>query len=583
LNGKDDEYNPDRNREDTRVLSLETPEINTMTENTNNPQSCHIFTFPFKWDFKPKGKSSEETDFSKRTSLKDFHDILLHPHSPWQENLFKITGSPDFNEYIYFYDFARDVIFPKEKESEIFRQYEYIITPGTQPVYKIKTIDSSEPYELNIEKILLTIYFTGVGILSFHLENHHHPEFKDILRINEFGRRLYPQFLADRADGCTKNVKSSFLADSLEVCIDSTKNFKEDFSHFDTIANVDRNPHVLSHTIMGLLGDSFYTVEPGKEEKGIVISPILDDRMFVLCQLADRTLCETLAKYDAKSETYGYVKNDDWFKLVFVDTKFPSCNSIPMKKKLLMEHTYDRWIGTKWSSLFGVTRYSFILSNDDPGTFVKGHFKTMYFRMVQLALVQRASILRFSAEATRIADMKDPGNTTEKVSELQKKYLQFINKIYFREVTAFEQGIDLYGKIIGVMKIERDIKQLDQEIEELRHYASLWEEKRHNRQLHLLTILGSLFLIPGFIVGFFGMNLFSGQLDVTAPGKLWVILGGIALVSFLTWLIITIRTQWQEKTGPLKTLVLTLLLAGVVYFLVILVSGVLFTLMGVQP
>jgi hypothetical protein len=550
-----------------------------MTDTTINPKSCHIFTFPFKWDFKPKGKSLENTDFSKRTSLNDFHRILSP--ADWQENLFKINNPSDFNEYIYFYDFARDALFPNDKETKILRQYEYIIKPSTQPVYKIKTIESTDPYELNIEKILLTTYFTGVGILSFHLANYHYTELKDILRVNEFGRRIYPQFLKDEKDGLTQSVKNAFLADSLEVCIDNSKSFKEDFGHFDTITNVQENLNKLSYTIMGLLGKSFYTGALEEEKEGIRVSPILDDRMFVLCWLADKTRCETLAKYDQETETYGYVENDDWFKLVFVDKKYPYCASIPMKKKLLAEHTYDRWIGMKWSSLFGVTRYSFILLNDNPGTFVKDHIKTMYFRMVKLALAQQASILRFSGEAARIADMKETENTTEKVSELQKKYLQFINKIYFREITAFDQGIDLYEKILQVMKIERDVKELDQEIEELRHYASLQEEKRHNRQLRLLTALGSLFLIPGFIIGFFGMNLFSNQLEVNAPGKLWVVLGSILLVSFLSWLVITLRTQWPGKMGLLKKLVLALLILVVVLILVMLIPGDLFKIFGV--
>jgi hypothetical protein len=47
-----------------------------MTDDTGNPKSYHIFTFPFKWDFKSKGKSWEDTDFSRRTSLVDFHKKL---------------------------------------------------------------------------------------------------------------------------------------------------------------------------------------------------------------------------------------------------------------------------------------------------------------------------------------------------------------------------------------------------------------------------------------------------------------------------------------------------------------------------
>lgn len=161
-------------------------------------------------------------------------------------------------------------------------------------MYKIKLVDNAEPYELPIGKILLTAYFTGVGILSFYVINDKYPEFEDILRINEFGRRIYPQFLVK--DGClTHGNKYCFLADSLEVYIDDTTTFKEDFSYFDTMEKVTANPHMLSHTIMDLLGHSFYTGKLDNGTEGIYISPILDDRMFVLCWLADKSLCCKLA------------------------------------------------------------------------------------------------------------------------------------------------------------------------------------------------------------------------------------------------------------------------------------------------
>ncbi|MCX6578820.1 MAG: hypothetical protein NT166_01390 [Candidatus Aminicenantes bacterium] len=514
------------------------------------------------------------TDFSRRTSLNDFHKILSTSHPPWREIHFKIAGPSDYNEYIYFYDFAQDALFPNEKNIKTLRQYEYKIESGKPPVYKIKPIDAAEPYELTIEKILLTTYFTGVGILSFHLVNYKYLEFQDILRVNEYGRRIYPQFLDAGTENLIGSTKKAFLADSLEVCIDDTGSFKEDFSYFDAIEKVNSNPNMLSNTIIGLLGRSFYTGELEEAKEGIHISPILDDRMFVLCWLADKSLCCKLAKYNKESETYGYAENDDWFKLVFVDKEYPYCTSIPMKKKLLMEHTYDRWIRTKWSSLFGITRYSFILLNDKQETFVKDHLKTMYFQMVKLALVQQASILRFSGEATRIAELEEPENTTERVSVLQKKYLQFINKIYFREITAFEQGIDLYEKIVQAMQIERDVKELDQEIEELHHYASLQEEKRKNNLLKILSIFGSIFLVPAFISGFFGMNVFSNELGVGVPGRLLTIVGVMLIACIISWFLIT-------KHNKIKKVFSVILVVIEVFIIGMLISGCLFTLIGV--
>ena len=88
-----------------------------MPDNLNKPKSVHIFTFPFKWDIKPGGKSLADTDFSRRTSLNDFHKILSTSHPPWRETFFKIAGPSDYNEYIYFHDFAREALFPDGKNT----------------------------------------------------------------------------------------------------------------------------------------------------------------------------------------------------------------------------------------------------------------------------------------------------------------------------------------------------------------------------------------------------------------------------------------------------------------------------------
>ncbi len=547
--------------------------------NSDKSKSHHIFAFPFKWDIKTGGKSIEQLDFSERTSLEKFDNLLTKSGSVWKEDFFEINSPLDYNEYIYFYDFAREALFADSKNSKTLRQYKYIIESNTIPLYRIKTVDTKEKcvtYELEIEKILLTVYFTGVGILSFHMANHRYTELNDILRINEFGRHIYPQFLNkhDEFPELTRCTKEAFLADSLEIVFDKKKKFESDFKCFDTIDSAKKNKNTLSNTIMGVLGNSFHTDELKKEKEGIRISPILDDRLFVFCWIADKAFCKELANYKKKKEEYNYTYDDDWYKLVFIDKSSPSCNSIPMKKKLLTEHTYDRWIGTEWSSLFGITRYSFILLNDSEKTFFKDHFKTMYFRMVLLSLVQRASILRFSSEATYIANMEESENTSDKLRKLQKKYLQFINKIYFREITAIEQGIELYEKIIKAMNIERDVKALDQEIEELHNYVSLQEENRRNDLLQKITIIGSLFLIPAFISGFFGMNIFSNVLDVGAPSRLITIVMVMLIACFISWLLFTRHDRMKKP-----------LLIGLVFFeiliIFLLLSGCFFSLLGV--
>ena len=533
--------------------------------------SYHIFLFPFQWDFKKEGKPLENMGFLERTLLDNMGALL--DKSCWEREYFTVGHPIKFNEYIYFYDFVRGALYDsREKPTDILHQYNYLLSENPRYIIYIK--NKKEPYDLKIERIQLNLYTTGVGILSFHLSNQSYSELKQILEINEFGRRIYPQFLAEGV--FTEITKESFLADQLQIRIDENREFHDDFSYFNNIERVQENPSRLSAVIMNLLGNPFMTHKPLDKKNCVLISPILDDRMFVLCWFADRKLCSRLAVYNKDKETYRYDEDDDWYKLVFIDKSSTSCNSVTMKKQLLLEHTYDRWIGKKDSSLFGITRYSFIMLNDDQSTFVKDHLRTMYLQMVQLALVQRASVLRFSHEVTRIADLESPGDTSGKVRELYEKYLQFVNKIYFREITAQEQGIELYERIHQVLKLERDVKELDREIDELHQYASLCEDRRKNKQLHILTVLGALFIIPAFLTGFFGLSIFTADLGLTNKPLYLIMTIGIILIAVLSGFWVKAGKKW-------KIFLSIIILILVVFMLVLPFLGIGSTAPGVVP
>ena len=113
---------------------------------------------------------------------------------------------------------------------------------------------------------------------------------------------------------------------------------------------------------------------------------------------------------------------------------------------------------------------------------------------------------------------------------MHSKYLRFINQLYFREVTAQEQGIEMYDMMANSMAIERDVKRLDEEIEKLHQRIRLKEDKKTNESLYLLTVLGALFVFPSLITSFFGMNIFSGfKMDVLFLLLLFILPVGLAL------------------------------------------------------
>jgi Mg2+ and Co2+ transporter CorA len=128
----------------------------------------------------------------------------------------------------------------------------------------------------------------------------------------------------------------------------------------------------------------------------------------------------------------------------------------------------------------------------------------------------RATLLKFSSEVSNIADDIEKKDTAEKVNDLYKRYIQFVNSFYFREITPKEQGLEIYEKAIDILNIQRDVKDLDAEIEELHKYVEIQQKKvaeleaeKTNKKLNNISLYGGVLLGTSVLTGFFGMNVGS--------------------------------------------------------------------------
>ena len=75
-------------------------------------------------------------------------------------------------------------------------------------------------------------------------------------------------------------------------------------------------------------------------------------------------------------------------------------------------------------------------------------------------------MLRFSGEVTRVSVL-EKGNKiiAERIGSIYKEYIRFVNQIYFRSVTAQDQGIEMYNLLMKQLNTKEQIKDLDEEIE----------------------------------------------------------------------------------------------------------------------
>lgn len=477
--------------------------------------SHHYFMFPFRFDFIKEAFTDRHSyykkyDFDQRVRIDDFLKKALEKDG-WEYQRFQIKDALDYNELVYFYDFVKDALFNTQDFDKNATSYYFEKKDARDKSFCINILDG-KTYDLKIDSITLRLFDTGVGILAFELENEKYSDIEDILLINEFGRRIYPQFL-DLKNG-VERTKEAFLADSIEVC-----GIKESFDY------KEKEKIRLASYIEKILGEIF-SIDSCKSEK-YFIQPLLDDRMFVISWYGNDEVSNKIKQ--------DYIESELWYKYVFVDGKNLTVQDIDMQKSLIKNSTYSRW--KNYGTLYGITRYSFVVltdTSDFSKNVILNHVKTMYFQMITLLLANRASILRFSDEITAISDI-EPSNKglSEKISSLYKNYLRYKNKLYFKEITSQEQGIELYDKAREIMRVDSDIRDLSEEIGSLNSYAYLLDEKDEKEQMNKLTKLGTIFLPGTFIAGIFGMNVFPEHFIDNLGG--WIISFG-GMIALTWWL-----------------------------------------------
>ena len=454
--------------------------------------SYHNFLFPFRFDkiinsFDDKHDFYKNNSFDQRVIINDKFKAQLEKNG-WNYDKFKVKTNLDYNEMVYFHDFVKDTLYNTQDFKERATSYYFSKTLDKDDYFNINIKDMKDSYKLKLKSVSLRVFDTGVAILSFELENYNYSNIADILKINDFGRRIYPQFLdKEHTNLWTEKTKESFLADSILVSINGTT-FEENFDY----KNIPQDIQIASY-ILSILGDTFTRdkINQGK----YYIQPSIDDRMFVISWYKNSDIVQTL-----KNDLYK--KSDRWYEYLFIDGNGKTVQSPKMQKKLITEASYDRWMN--YGTLYGMSRYSFVSMSSD--SFPLTHMQTMYFQMFTLLLAQRASILRFSDEVTSLSDI-DNDELSSKTSSLYKNYIRFVNKLYFREITPQDQGLEIYNQARKILKIDEDIKDLDKEIEELHNYIEIKQQNKINKNLNRLQYFGFPLLVLSFFTGFFGMNI----------------------------------------------------------------------------
>ena len=520
--------------------------LNTMSEQITkrleDMTSYHIFYFPFKWEF----ASDRELLFSKRFDISRLADKELKTslwrhvqnddkslHSGTQTDM---EAEELFAEKQYFFEFVHPVLYDiKDDRTPLIRHYERLEPQSSTVKYVIEKNDRT--YTLEVDAINLNLYSTGIGLLMFYLKNTDKTQADeyDIRQINQYGRRIMPPHAVEFRD-------RNQLAKKLEIRGLKTGDQDRYSDRFEYDAAPKAGQLGLSDTwtpskiMTNLIKDIFPDME---------IRPVLDDRMLVNCWYANDGLSQAFrntCKEDKSGCGMTEELKDVWYKQVFIDESDATCQNDAMRDRLLRESTYFRW--QKYGTLYGASRYSMICVTDSgwiSQNVISKHVRTIYARLFELLIVQRASVLRFSSEVTEASALhyEDDEKMAERISSLYKEYIRFVNQIYFRTVTAQDQGIELYALLSKQFDTEKQIKALDEEINELNQYATFLTDRKRNKNGERLNKLATIFLPPTLVASIFGMNdIFSGQTFSVIMYELLIIIAFSALgyIALKQWL-----------------------------------------------
>lgn len=463
--------------------------------------SYHIFYFPFKW-------ANKEVTEGTMTQLTDFSQIRFLNNGKWvrpavaesQENDGNKTEMNNvshdaqvlYNEKNYYFRFVHDVLYDSGDGNDNLVMHFERKEPQEKDVrYLIKVSGREKPYSLKVDAININLYKTGVGLMSFYLRNDDESQCdtRDILNINQYGRRILPPFWSE------VNAKErNELSEYLEISGLDTEISKEDFKSYTVY-----EPWTATSMLDSLLKDL---------TDNLTLTPVIDDRMFVMSLYKNDDMSGlSLSAADAYCNPSSLF-SEFWYKYLFVDTWSPTCQNNEMRRDLLRAHTYLRW--QDWNSLYGVSRYSFVyLTNSGVHSYLVDYFMTTYARMMEIALVQRASVLCFSNEVTTLTKRGDW--TLEKLSEhvdsLNEEYIRFINRMYFKELTSQDQGVELYGMIRQNLDIDSYVEELKDEIEKLHDTISFKVERSRNEKAETLNFMAAILLPVSIVTGFWSMNL----------------------------------------------------------------------------
>ena len=502
-------------------------------KNVENYYSKHIFmaNFRLKEDKNSKNKNVNDIVFDndvwKKYSIDDVKNV-----GEFVDN---------YANYNYFNEQARDLIFYKENKSKVVSyKFEHIdSSENSEYIIDINDVNERKTYELNLDKIILKEYEIinkKSYLMMIYVTNNKYGDISDIKNINQYGRRLFsPWIPLDLGNGANtecpddlqihigkdkiySNYENSGKADLnykdkeiFKYNFDNKNKYKSYSERLNFIrqkeVNDKNDKSIIDNRRESYLIRNILNYKKESKDEKIEIELINPDRMYVGFYLKNNSLIERIKKYSTEKQEYLTEKqeyaylyddslSDQLYALAYIDGEDATCQSRVMRKKLLQETIYDRWID--WGTIHTVTHNGFgcIATDGAPYESVIMPFLTEYMEMMALVLLQRNLLLEFHIEAKKLS----PEFNSEKLENLQKDYVKFKTQVLLFEVTPQEQGYEIYRLMQKQLYIDEEKEKLDDIMNSLYEVANVKHSIELNIIMNRLTIIAILIALVSFAI-----------------------------------------------------------------------------------
>ncbi len=547
-----------------------------------NQESWHLFIAPLYLVSKKDGKTTG-SDFNA-DSLKKM--IIKDSRFKLKEKRFGINSPGDYGVFQYFFKDVRKSIFWYEGMSDDIEdtiQFKLNVSDASysaneepEPIGQLllRIIESSQgqmvfedEVQLDLMDVDITIYKFNVGHVSFLCRYRHPYEgpkseesfYQYVLMINDRLRRLYLPWLAQgvenvHIDDIEGRIEAQVAGNApyhdIRISIGksfSNKLFKEEEDviledyqaclQFEALNFETGNKPSLLEAVLGQME---------KPSLNCSFELLDDNRMFTVAYILVDKLDSFL---DVKP--WGNLESlnlsQRWHRLLTVDSanRTMITSYEPLRFQTVRTCTYPRWIDPndpENSSIFGCTRHSFIMLGSRRNYHFKknlrNNFLHQYCEMARLVLAQSAVIQRFGMENYRLSGMVTRNESSEQnwifdeavfkeVSQFKQSYNDFINRLYFSDITSQMQGTELYRMLQSKLEVPTRLTELRDEINQLSNQLEMHQRQSQEKNITQLTRTTIMLGIMAFVAGVYGANFIAmdhGKMIVDFQAAMYFVL-----------------------------------------------------------